>query len=45
MGQRLVNLIQRTGNKVVLKVAFENIKTEKANVNFYLQASTHPLTQ
>ena len=39
MGEKLVNLIEKSQNKVVLKIAFESIKTDKVEVNFYLQAS------
>lgn len=39
MGQKLMNLLNATNNKVVLRIAFENIKTDKADVIVYMQAS------
>lgn len=40
MGQKLINLINQTENKVVLKISFDNLKKDVVDVNFYLQAST-----
>lgn len=38
MGVKLLGLVNRTDNKVVLKIAFENTKTDRVQVNLYLQA-------
>ena len=43
MGMKLVKLVNATEDKVVLKVSFENLKTDIVDVNFYLQA-TNPLS-
>ena len=45
IGEKLINLINQTDNKVVLKIAFENLKKDIVDVNFYLQASTPYLIQ
>lgn len=45
MGQKLVRLLNQTQEQVVVKISFENLKTDIVEANLYLQASTACLTQ
>lgn len=39
MGQKLLNLLNSTNSKVIMKISFDNVKNEKAEVIIYMQAS------
>ena len=38
-GEKLAALAQKSEKKIVLKIHFENTKSKKVNVTFYLQSS------
>ena len=43
VGLKLKALAEKSKEKIVLKIHFENTKSDRVNVTFYLQASTHAM--